>query len=90
VFALPLLLYKVLVLSLGMMRTDILAPFYYLPVNLWRRDILQEMGTILYNPSAKVSHMMLQQGFDPHKGLGKSQQGIKEPMSSMPHPPTHF
>jgi hypothetical protein len=43
--------------------------------------------------------MMLQQGVDPRKSLGKSQQGIKEPLSSMPHPcmglgyetsPTHF
>jgi hypothetical protein len=58
-----------------------------LPVNLWGRDVLQEMGAILYSPSAKFSHMMLQQGFDPRKGLGKSQQGIKEPISSMPHPP---
>jgi hypothetical protein len=57
------------------------------PVNLWGRDVLQEMGAILHNHSAKVSHMMLQQGFDPRKGLGKSQQGIKEPLSSMPHPP---
>jgi hypothetical protein len=57
------------------------------PVNLWRRDVLQEMGAILYSPNAKVSHMMLQQGFDPCKGLGKRQQGIKEPISSMAHPP---
>jgi hypothetical protein len=28
---------------------------------------------------------ILQQGFDPHKGLGKSQQVIKEPNSSMSH-----
>jgi hypothetical protein len=44
-FALPLLLYKVLVLSLGMVRKDILAPFYHLPVNLWGRDVLQEIGS---------------------------------------------
>jgi hypothetical protein len=31
--------------------------------------------------------MMVQQGVDPRKSLGKSQQGIKEPLSSMPHPP---
>jgi hypothetical protein len=44
-----------------------------LQVNLWGRDVLEEMGAILYSPSAsdKVSHMMLQQGFDPCKGLGK-------------------
>jgi hypothetical protein len=28
-----------------------------LPVNLWGRDVLQEMGAILYSPSAKASHM---------------------------------
>jgi hypothetical protein len=58
-----------------------------LPVSLWGKAVLQEMGAILYSPSAKLSHMMLQQGFDPHKCLGKSQQGIKELISSMPHPP---
>jgi hypothetical protein len=58
-----------------------------LPVSLWGRDVLQEAGAILYSSSAKVSHMTLQQGFDPRKGLEKSQQGIKEPISSMPHPP---
>jgi hypothetical protein len=58
-----------------------------LPVNLWGREVLQEMGAILYSPSAKFSYMMLQQGFVLYKGLGKSQQGIKEPISSMPHPP---
>jgi hypothetical protein len=57
------------------------------PVNLWGRDVLQEMGVILYSLSAKVSHRTLQQGFDPRKGLGKSQQGKKEPISSMPCPP---
>jgi hypothetical protein len=45
------------------------------------------MGAVLCSPSAKVSHMMLQQGFDPCRGLGKSQQDIKEPISSMPRPP---
>jgi hypothetical protein len=58
-----------------------------LPVNLLGRDVLQEMRAVLYSPRAQVSYMILQQGFDPCKGLGKSQQRIKEPISSMPCPP---
>jgi hypothetical protein len=45
------------------------------------------MGVILYSFIAKVSHMILQQGFDTQKGLGKSQQGMRESISSIPHPP---
>jgi hypothetical protein len=56
-----------------------------LPINLCGRDVLQEMGA--NETGAKVSLMMLQQGFDTPKGLGKSQQGMREPISSMPHPP---
>jgi hypothetical protein len=31
-----------------------------LPVNFWGRDVLQEMGAMLYSPITKISHMMLQ------------------------------
>jgi hypothetical protein len=58
-----------------------------LPANLLGRDVLEEMGAILYSPRAKISNMILQQGFDPCKGLRKSQQGMRDPISSMPCPP---
>jgi hypothetical protein len=42
-------------------------------VNLWGRDVLQGMGAILCSSNSVVSHMMLQQDFDPQRGLGKTQ-----------------
>jgi hypothetical protein len=44
-----------------------------LPVNLRGRDVLQGMGAILCSSNSVVSHMMLQQDFDPQRGLGKTQ-----------------
>jgi hypothetical protein len=52
----------------------------YLPVNLWGRDALQGIGAILCSPNNMGSHMMFQQGFNPQRGLGKTQQGSLYPI----------
>lgn len=51
----------------------------HLPTNLWGRDVLSEMGALLYSPSPEVTNQMLNQGYDPTKGLGKNQQGMLQP-----------
>jgi hypothetical protein len=56
-----------------------------LRVNLWGRHALQGMGIILCSPNILVAHMMLQQGFDPWRGLGKTQQGRLYPIDSGRH-----
>jgi hypothetical protein len=47
-----------------------------LPVNLWGRDILSQMGVIMYSPNETVTNLMLKTGYLPGKGLGKNEQGI--------------
>ncbi|XP_043753346.1 endogenous retrovirus group K member 7 Pro protein-like [Cervus elaphus] len=51
-----------------------------LPLTLWGRDILAQMGILLYSPDEKVSAQMLQIKYDPQKGLGKKQQGRLYPV----------
>lgn len=53
-----------------------------LPVNLWGRDIMREMGVYPYSPSESVTQQMFDQGLLPNQGLGTKGQGIQEP--SMP------
>lgn len=55
-----------------------------LSVNLWGRDIMQEMGVYLYSPSATVTQQMLDQGLLPAQGLGKQNQGITRPLILSP------
>lgn len=63
-----------------------------LPVNLWGRDLLQEMGfsltndhiTKLYSPQAQT--MMKRMGHTQGRGLGKNSQGRLEPPSPNPNP----
>ena len=50
-----------------------------LPVNLWGRDILKDMGVLLCSPNSTVTSMLLNQGFLPNGGLGINQQGVVEP-----------
>ncbi|XP_068919514.1 endogenous retrovirus group K member 21 Pro protein-like [Petaurus breviceps papuanus] len=52
-----------------------------LPVNLWGRDILSQMGIIMCSPNAIVAQQMLSQGFLPGQGLGKNKQGRLTPVS---------
>ncbi|XP_042523318.1 endogenous retrovirus group K member 7 Pro protein-like [Dipodomys spectabilis] len=52
-----------------------------LPVSLWGRDLLKEMGFTLSNEYSAVSQdMMTRMGYHPGFGLGKFLQGNKEPI----------
>ena len=42
---------------------------------LWGRDILAQMGVLLYCPEEKVVAQMLQMSYNPFMGLGKDQEG---------------
>lgn len=51
-----------------------------LPVNLWGRDVMLDMGVYIYSPSAAVSQQMFDQGLLPTQGLGRQNQGGVEPI----------
>ena len=51
-----------------------------LPFTRSGRDILSQMGLLLFSPDDKVTSQMLHMGYDPSKGLGKQQTGIIEPI----------
>ncbi|KAK1342229.1 hypothetical protein QTO34_016988 [Cnephaeus nilssonii] len=55
-----------------------------LPVNLWGRDILSQLKLIMCSPNEIITQQMLNQGFLPGQGLGKNNQGIKQPLSITP------
>ena len=55
-----------------------------LPFSLWGRDILSQMGMLLYSPDEKIANQMLQMRYNPDKGLGKDQQGIVSPLERVP------
>lgn len=55
-----------------------------LPINLWGRDILSQLKLIMCSPSEVITQQMLNQGFLPGQGLGKNNQGIKQPLSITP------
>lgn len=55
-----------------------------LPFSLWGRDVLSQMGMLLFSPDDKVTLQMLQMGYDPSKGLGKQQTGTTEPICPAP------
>lgn len=50
-------------------------------VNLWRRDILTQMGALMRSPNKIITINILQQGHLPGKGLGKQQQSITSPVT---------
>ena len=56
-----------------------------LPFSLWGRDILSQMGMLLYSPDEKVTNQILQMRYNPDKGLGKDQQGIAPPLEVVPN-----
>lgn len=55
-----------------------------LPVNLWGRDILSQLGVIICSPNALVTHQMFRQGYMPGRGLGRDEQGIVQPIHLPP------
>ena len=57
-----------------------------LPVNLWGRDVMQGMGLTLSNAySSQAQDIMLRMGHRPGKGLGRSEQGIRESVNPKPN-----
>ena len=56
-----------------------------LPFSLWGRDILPQMGLLLYSPDKKVTSQMLQMRYNPDKGLGEDQQKIVSPLEAVPN-----
>ena len=56
-----------------------------LPVTLWGRDLLSQMGIIMYSPNEMVTKQTLRQGLLPGHGLKKKGQGIKTFEDPKPH-----
>ena len=56
-----------------------------LPFSLWGRDILSQMGMLLYSPDENVTNQMLKMRYNPDKGLGKDQQRIVSPLEMVPN-----
>ena len=56
-----------------------------LPFSLWGRDILSQMGMLLYSPDENVTNQMLKMRYNPDKGLGIDQQGIVSPLEMVPN-----
>lgn len=56
-----------------------------LPFSLWGRDILPQMGLLLYSPDKKVTSQMLQMRYNPDKGLGEDQQKTVSPLEMIPN-----
>ena len=56
-----------------------------LPFSLWGRDILSQMGMLLYSPDEKVTNQMLQMRYNLDKGLVKDQQKIVSPLEAVPN-----
>jgi hypothetical protein len=56
-----------------------------LPVTLWERDLLSQMGVILYSSKEMVTEQTLRQGPLPGRGLIKMGQRIKTFEDLKPH-----
>jgi hypothetical protein len=56
-----------------------------LPVNLWGRDLLSQMGVIMYSPNEMMTKQTPRQGLLPGHGLKKKGQGIKIFADPKPH-----
>lgn len=59
----------------------------HIPLTLWGRDILAEMGVMLFAPNEQIKAQLLDMGFDPTKGLGKEQQGRTDPIIPLQRTP---
>ena len=49
------------------------------------RDILSQMGMLLYSPDEKFTNQMLQMRCNTDKRLGKDYQGIVSPLETVPN-----
>ena len=56
-----------------------------LPVTLWGRDLLSQMGVILCSSKEMVTEQTFRQGPLPDRGLIKKGQGIKTFEDPKPH-----
>ena len=56
-----------------------------LPFSLWGREILSQMGMLLYSPDEKITNQMMQMRYNPDKGLGKDQHKIIYPVQAVPN-----
>ena len=56
-----------------------------LPFSLWGRDILSQVGMLLYSPDENVTNQMLQMRYNLDKGLVKDQQKIVSPLEAVPN-----
>jgi hypothetical protein len=56
-----------------------------LPVTLWGRDLLSQMGIIMYSSNEMVTKQTFRQGTLPVHGLKKKGQGIKTFEDPKPH-----
>lgn len=52
-----------------------------LPVNLWGRDILEQLDVVLCSGSEFASRQLKKQGWSPGSGLGKNLQGDPSPIT---------
>ena len=50
-----------------------------IPVNLWGRDVMKQMGVYIFAPNDAVSQMLLNKGLLPNQGLGKNGEGNLSP-----------
>jgi hypothetical protein len=71
---------RVLSRSIGGMKRD--TQGFFNPY-VWRRDVLERMGAILWSPNSMVSHQMFLQGYNSFRGLGKYQQGRLHPVQPL-------
>lgn len=58
-----------------------------LPINLWGRDLLAQLGMIICSPNEIVTLQMFKQGYIPGRGLGENSTGITHPIEPVPRPP---
>ncbi|XP_070362635.1 endogenous retrovirus group K member 10 Pro protein-like [Equus asinus] len=78
---------KILHWSDGQNNTGIFQPHVIpaIPFTLWGRDVLAQMGILLFSPDNKVTDQMLKMKYNPQKSLGKADQGVQLPISLQPN-----
>ncbi|XP_012928834.1 endogenous retrovirus group K member 21 Pro protein-like [Heterocephalus glaber] len=58
-----------------------------LPINLWGRDLLSQMGMIISSPNKIVTMQMFKNGYIPGTGLEKHPTSLTHPIEPVPRPP---